>query len=120
MLAPIESKGRHMSFVVGDGILSMALLLLAVHWVADYPLQGDFLAKAKTQGPMRAYHLIAHAGIHGAGVLLVTGSAWIGIAEWIVHAIIDESKVRGKLSFAQDQILHIACKALWIALVFAF
>jgi len=97
-----------------------AFYLLAAHWLADYPLQGDFLSKAKQSGPLRVYHLIAHAGIQGAGVALVTGSLWLGLAEWIVHTLIDEAKVRGMTAFAQDQALHIACKALWLAVLPVF
>ncbi|QDP64096.1 MAG: hypothetical protein Unbinned2301contig1004_22 [Prokaryotic dsDNA virus sp.] len=100
-------------------ILALALMLLAAHWVADYPLQGDFLASAKQNGPLRVYHLIAHAGIQGAAVFLVTGSVVLGAAEWALHTIIDEAKTRGATTFAQDQALHIACKALWLALITA-
>ncbi len=95
-------------------ILTMGLLLCAGHWLADYPLQSDFLVRAKVEGPLRAYHLIAHAGIHGAVVLLVTGSALLGLAEWVVHVVIDEAKIRGKISFAQDQALHLLCKLIWL------
>jgi hypothetical protein len=91
--------------------------LLAAHWVADYPLQGDFLATAKQNGPLRAYHLVAHAGIQGGGVLLVTGSLWLGLLEWAAHTLIDEAKTKGKTTFAQDQILHIVCKVAWAVAV---
>jgi hypothetical protein len=97
--------------------LMMALLFLGGHWVCDYPLQGDFLAKAKFEGPLRFYHLVAHAGIHGAAVALITGNVWLGLGEWIAHTIIDELKVKGKTSFATDQALHIACKAAWIGVL---
>jgi len=93
------------------------LMLLAAHWVCDYPLQGDFLASAKVKGPLRLYHLVAHAGIHGGAVALVTGSLWLGLAEWAAHTVIDELKVRGWTSFALDQALHIGCKLLWLALL---
>ncbi len=102
-----------------EAALTLTLMLLAVHWVADYPLQGDFLAQAKQKGPLRVYHLVAHAGIHGGGVALVTGSVWLGLAEWVAHTIIDELKVRGWTSFALDQVLHIICKAVWLAILFA-
>jgi hypothetical protein len=92
-------------------------LLLAAHWVADYPLQGDFLAKAKQQGPLRVYHLVAHAGIQGAAVTLVTGSLWLGLLEWLLHTVIDDMKVNGKTTFAQDQALHVICKVLWAVVV---
>lgn len=95
-------------------ILSLGLLLCAGHWLADYALQSDFLVKAKIQGPLRVYHLIAHAGIHGGVVLLVTGSVVLGFAEWFLHALIDEAKTRRKISFAQDQTLHLLCKLIWL------
>lgn len=45
---------------------------------------------------------------------MVTGNIWLGLAEWLAHTILDEAKVRGKTSFAQDQGMHIGCKALWL------
>lgn len=102
-----------------EQVIYLALMLLAAHWLADYPLQGDFLAKAKFEGPLRAYHLVAHAGIHGGAVALVTGIVWLGLAEWVAHTIIDELKVRGWTSFALDQTLHILCKIVWLAIVFS-
>lgn len=93
------------------------LLLIFAHWVADYPLQGEFLAKAKQEGPLRAYHLMAHAGIHGGAVMIITGSLFLGLTEWIAHTIIDELKVKGKTTFAIDQALHILCKAIYVIIL---
>jgi hypothetical protein len=102
-----------------EAMLMLAVLLLGAHWVCDYPLQGDFLANAKFNGPLRFYHLVAHAGIHGSSVALVTGNVWLGLAEWLAHTSIDELKVKGKTSFALDQALHIICKVVWLAIVAA-
>jgi hypothetical protein len=99
--------------------LMLALMLLGAHWLCDYPLQGQFLSDAKSKGPLRFYHLVAHAGIQGAAVALVTQNVWLGLAEWLLHTAIDEAKVRGHTTFAQDQALHIACKAFWLAFVCA-
>lgn len=101
-----------------EAVMTMALMLIGAHWVCDYPLQGEFLATAKFKGPLRSYHLIAHAGIHGAAVALVTGNVFIGLAEWATHTVIDELKVRGKTSFAIDQALHVVCKLIWLAILF--
>lgn len=98
-------------------LVTTFLLLLTVHWVADYPLQGEFLANAKQKGPLRVYHLVAHAGIHAGAVLLVTGSIFIALFEWIAHTIIDELKTRGITTFAQDQALHIICKLLYVGVL---
>jgi hypothetical protein len=51
---------------------------------------------------LRIYHLIAHSGIQGAGVAVVTGNIWLWLAEWLAHTLIDEAKVRGRTTFAQD------------------
>lgn len=98
-------------------VLMLALMLIGAHWVCDYPLQGDFLATAKQNGPLRVYHLVAHAGIHGAAVALVTGNVWLGLAEWAAHTVIDELKVRGRTSFALDQALHAVCKVVWLMIM---
>lgn len=96
-----------------EAMLLILLMLLGAHWVCDYPLQGEFLSTAKQKGPLRVYHLTAHAGIHGAAVALVTGNVWLGLAEWTAHTVIDEMKVKGKTTFEIDQILHIVCKVAW-------
>jgi hypothetical protein len=93
-----------------EQVLMLALMLLGAHWVCDYPLQGQFLSDAKAKGPLRFYHLVAHAGIQGAAVALVTGNIWLGLAEWTAHTAIDEAKVRGKTTFAQDQALLASCQ----------
>lgn len=103
-----------------EPILMMALMLLGAHWLCDYPLQGQFLSDAKTKGPLRFYHLVAHSGIQGAAVAVVTGNVWLGLAEWAAHTIIDELKVRGYTTFALDQALHITCKAVWLVILFSF
>lgn len=97
------------------------LTLIAGHALCDYPLQGDFLAKAKNRtapipGVPWYQALGAHAAIHGGMVALVTGSAAMGLAETAIHALTDDLKCRGKLSYNQDQAIHLACKALWAAL----
>lgn len=102
-----------------ESLLMLGLMLLAAHWVVDYPLQGEFLSTAKAKGPLRAYHLIAHAGIHGGAVALVTGNVWLGLIEWALHTVIDEAKVKGRTSFAADQALHLICKAAYVAFLAA-
>lgn len=102
---------------MGEHLAIVAFYLLAAHWLCDYPLQGQFLSDAKAKGPLRVYHLVAHAGIQGAAVALVTGSLWLGMAEWLAHTLIDEAKVSGYTTFAADQVLHLGCKALWLAIL---
>lgn len=95
--------------------------LIGAHALCDYPLQGDFLAKAKNrQSPIAGvpwYHgLGAHALIHGAAVAAVTRSPALGIAETVVHAVTDDLKCAGRIGYNTDQAIHVACKLLWIAL----
>jgi hypothetical protein len=107
------------------------------HAMADYPLQGDFLAKAKNRtapipGVPWIHGLFWHSVIHGGFVGLITGSAVLGVLETWVHMVIDDAKCAGWFSlnrfgptdevsantraFHVDQILHVACKVLWVAL----
>lgn len=99
----------------------MFAALIVAHAVADYPLQGDFLAKAKNRfaplpGTPWYQALGAHAIMHGGAVWLVTGIWWLGLLETIAHASIDDRKCAGRLSFNQDQTLHTICKLLWVFL----
>lgn len=96
--------------------------LVVAHAVCDYPLQGDFLAKAKNRtapiaGVPWQQALGAHAVIHGGAVGLLTGIWWLGVAEAVAHWLTDDAKCRGKLSFNQDQAIHIVCKAAWVVAV---
>jgi hypothetical protein len=105
--------------------LSMFFVMLAGHAVADYPLQGDFLARAKNRflpiPGVPFYHALgSHAAIHGGFVGLATGSITLGIAETLVHALVDDAKCAGLLTFDQDQAIHVACKALWCAAIVSF
>ena len=98
----------------------MAVALVAGHAIADYPLQGDFLAKAKNRtAPIPGFPwwqaLGAHAAIHGGFVALITGIWWLFFAEAAIHWLTDDAKCRGKISLNTDQAIHIACKVVWLA-----
>lgn len=98
--------------------LHIFALLLIGHYVADYPLQGDFLARAKNRlhpvpGVPWRQALGAHAAIHAGSVYIVTGSLLLALAELVAHAFIDDLKCAGKVSFTADQQLHVFCKLVW-------
>lgn len=102
--------------------IEMLGLLIAGHALADYPLQGDFLAKGKSRfSPMPGvpwYQALgAHAAIHGAMVGLITGSIFLAALETAAHACIDDAKCAGRISFNQDQILHVVCKVAWLGIL---
>lgn len=107
------------------GEVELFLLLIAGHALADYPLQGDFLSRAKNRaaplpGVPWYQALGAHAVIHGAVVGLLTGSLLLALLETVAHAIIDDAKCTGKINFNEDQFLHVLCKAVWTAAAIAW
>lgn len=103
-------------------MLTMLLALIMVHALCDYPLQGDFLSKAKNPaapipGVPWYQAMGAHALIQGGGVWFVTHSVAAAMLETVAHAAIDYAKCRGWLSFNADQLLHVACKVAWVVLL---
>ena len=105
-----------------SGLLEVLFLLLAVHALADYPLQGDFLAKAKNRhapipGVPWWQALTAHALIHAGGVFVVTGSLAFAAIELSAHWLIDNAKCSGRLTFNADQMLHVICKIAYVAVL---
>lgn len=100
---------------------ALFLALLFWHALADYPLQGDFLARAKNRStPIEGvpwYQAMgAHALIHAGGVAFLTGSLWLGLAEFVAHFLIDDAKCCRDISFNTDQGMHVVCKLLWASL----
>lgn len=108
-------------------------LLMFGHYLADYPLQGAFLAKEKSHlngkdpdhpdvVPLAPWYqtLLAHAWIHGGFIFLVTHSLTLAMLEIAAHGAIDYSKCAKKLTYNQDQALHFVCKAVWALLLYYF
>lgn len=104
--------------------LEMFALMVFAHALADYPLQGEFLARAKNRtapiAGMPWYQaLAAHAIIQGGFVGILSGSISLAVAEAVVHAITDDLKCRGKLGFNMDQVIHIGSKIVWCVIYFS-
>lgn len=102
----------------------MLFALCVAHSLADYPLQGAFLAEAKDRNTSLGklywpYALSSHGLIHGGFVFLLTGSVWLGAAEAVTHSATDWLKCEKKISMLMDQFIHYACKILWVALAFS-
>jgi len=98
--------------------VTFLFLLWFAHCLADYPLQGDFLANAKNRntelGKVYWPHaLLAHSTIHGGFVMLITGSVWLGLLELVIHGITDFLKCEGKIDLDVDQMIHYLCKCIW-------
>ena len=103
------------------------LFALAIgHALADFPLQGDFLAMCKNRrhlirlkDPNRPPSMwitcmAAHCLIHAGMVWAVTGSAILGAVEFVIHWVLDTVKCEGKTDFSFDQFLHLACKIVYV------
>jgi hypothetical protein len=101
--------------------------MLIGHAVADYPLQGDWLSKAKNPTldlvpgqviwPMA---LLSHSAIHAGAVRFATGSWLLAGAEFVAHTIIDYAKCRGLISYNQDQAAHFFCKLCWASILLVY
>lgn len=112
-------------------MLQLLFLLLVAHSLADYPLQGDFLAQAKDRhSPSGAaiwpWALSSHALIHGGAVFLVltvlspadaTVCIRLALLETAAHWIIDFGKCERWYGYHVDQVLHVACKVVWVLVV---
>jgi len=104
--------------------LIIFLLLLFFHYLADYPWQGDFLSKAKNRlnpipGVPWYQAMIGHCAIQAGFVGLVTGSVALAAIEFAVHFITDDAKCMNRINYNTDQVIHIACKALWVLVLMA-
>lgn len=96
----------------------MLFYLFGFHYVADFPLQGQFLSDAKNHkkpipGISWPQCLTAHAFIQGMFVAFLTQSVILGLAEFVIHWIVDYARSDGKISFDMDQSIHLLCKLLW-------
>ena len=105
--------------------MTILFWLLVGHSIADYPLQGDFLARGKNhRAPLPGVPwwicLVNHAAIHAGAVAIATDSFGLALAEFFWHVVIDFSKSQGwfgegEQAFTIDQALHVACKVVWAA-----
>lgn len=102
-------------------------LLVAGHFLMDFPLQGEFLAHCKNRrylmqraDPARPPSIwmvcmAAHCLLHAVTVWLITGCLALGCIEFLLHSMIDILKCEGYTTFNQDQFLHFGCKVAYLA-----
>lgn len=94
-------------------ILITIVTLLCCHFLFDFAIQGDFVAKFKArvvdgkENTMWKWVLTAHAASHTLPVIILTHSLLLGSIMFLSHFIIDFLKCEQKINFNQDQILHI-------------
>lgn len=124
------------AFFTGDpqsvqGVFLVFLALAMGHVLADFPLQGRFIADTKNRHNDISHYfqgtpptgvwihtLTAHSFIHGAAVWLITGSSVLAIIEIALHWIIDYVKCEGWTGFNTDQILHYICKLVYAMMIY--
>lgn len=110
-----------MGLAAGASPIELLLLLALTHFLCDFGLQSDRMAREKCAGQDATlpwgWWLGSHGAIHGLGVALVTGVPLLALPELVLHALIDRLKCRGHFGIGTDQVLHLACKALWVALL---
>ncbi len=103
-------------------------LLIVAHALGDFALQSEAMARGKNRHPQPTlsdsggfpawpYWLTSHALIHGGAVALVTGVWWLGLAETVLHWLVDYAKCERWIGFHTDQWLHVASKVLWWVLI---
>jgi hypothetical protein len=110
------------SLLIQQGPLALFAAFLVIHVLADFPLQGDYLARQKSRKGADSRSewviaLIAHCVIHAGGVWLVSGSLAFAAAELVLHSLIDLGKGEEKYSMATDQVLHLICKLAYALLL---
>lgn len=110
-------------------MLDILFLLIAGHFICDFVFQGDTMAMAKNHRaklredhgpgfPPWPYWLIGHGTIHGAAVMLITGSLLAGAVETLLHSVIDYLKCDGRINVHTDQALHATCKLAYCYLLY--
>ena len=119
---PEQIQKLHSTCIFFAGLQVLFALIIA-HVLFDYPLQGDFLAKFKNRHykgegettPLLWVHcLTAHSLMHAGAVWAITGSFMIGIAELVLHWIIDYIKCEVISNIHTDQLLHILCRVGYV------
>lgn len=97
-------------------------LLVALHFLADFALQSDTMAREKSAAsdtPLQKavpwyYWLAAHSFIHGLMVWAATREIRFALIEVIAHFHIDYWKCRRLYPIWVDQTLHLAFKVAYV------
>ena len=107
-----------MSFLIQQGPLALFFAFTIMHALADFPLQGEFLAIQKARRTandrrMWVVALTAHCLIQAGGVWLVSGSMAFAATELLLHGLIDLGKGEQRFGILVDQGLHLLCKLVY-------
>lgn len=105
--------------------IKLFFALVIGHALADYPLQGSYLASHKSRHFRNAdgspqetglwiHCLTAHCLIQAGFVWAVTGCAILGFIELVLHMVLDSLKCEGITNIHVDQFAHLVCKAVYV------
>lgn len=99
-----------------EQLLTTFCLLLAAHFLADFVLQTDFIAREKNPKTAKmgksSYVLFMHCYLHASLTLLITRSWLCAFVMLASHYVIDEAKNNEAIDFTTDQALHVTIIAL--------
>lgn len=88
-------------------MVTMFVLLVAIHFIADFPFQGDYLANNKGKSWEAMFY---HCAVYTATFILFAHVSLLSaLFIFVTHFIIDNLKARYKVikSIWFDQILHV-------------
>ena len=115
--------------------IKLLFVLIAAHFVADFSLQTEPMAREKRRASDTElqkivpwyWWLTAHSMTHGFLTWVVLGlglqfygAVYIAMAETVAHWFIDFGKCEGYYGLKVDQALHLICKIMWVSYVLAF
>ena len=112
-----------MNILSQSGPFALFFAFAIAHALADFPLQGEYLARTKVRnqaGNLSEWivALTAHSLVHAGAVWIISGSAVLGVTELCLHWLIDLGKGEGKFGYVMDQWLHLACKLAYVIVLF--
>lgn len=88
------------------------LMLLFCHFVGDYALQSDFIAKTKGAN---WWHLIVHSTLYLLPFYVCFGVSAVLLVTWIIHFVTDACKARYRvIGYITDQVVHLLNLLLWL------
>ena len=92
--------------------MKTVFILLASHFIGDYVLQTDFLAKTKGDN---IWHLFIHSVLYSLPVMIAFGFNWKVPFIIGTHIVIDALKARYKvINYVADQVLHLMVLVIYV------
>ena len=92
--------------------MKTVFILLASHFIGDYVLQTDFLAKTKGNN---IWHLFAHSVLYSLPFMIAFDFDWKVPFIIGTHIVIDTLKARYKvINYITDQVLHLMMLVIYV------